>query len=212
MRVIGIDVGKEGAIAVIGPDNAYNVVDMPIFKVKKGKSVKKFLDETALLKLIREIHGSYPITLCAVEQQIPFVKQIRLKKKKLQMSMGVVSAASLAEQVGVIKGILRTLGIPFELVLPQRWRKEFNLARGRNTKHVAYEKACSLFPNMELRTPRGRIKDEECDALLLAEFARRCLIQNKEEDKEKRPSLRGKPDTIEFGIEIEKNKKADMER
>ena len=132
MRVVGIDVGKEGAIAIIGPNNAYNVVDMPVFKVKKGKSIKKKLDKLALLKLIREIHESYPITLCAVERQIPFPKE------------GVVSSFSLGEQMGTIEGILLGLGIPFEEVLPQRWRKEFNLARGKNTKHVAYEKACSL--------------------------------------------------------------------
>ncbi|NQT33233.1 MAG: hypothetical protein HQ594_06150 [Candidatus Omnitrophica bacterium] len=172
MRVVGIDVGKEGAIAIIGPNNAYNAVDMPIFKVKKGKSIKKFLDEAALLKLIREIHGIYPITLCAVERQIPFIK----KSSRGFGGMGVVSAFSSGEQVGVIKGILRTLGIPFELVLPQRWRKEFNLASGGNTKHVAYDKACSLFPNIELKTPRGRIKDGQCDSLLLCEFARRMKM------------------------------------
>ena len=164
MRVVGIDVGKEGAIAIIGPNNAYNAVDMPVFKVKKGKSIKKKLDKLALLKLIREIHESYPITLCAVERQIPFPKE------------GVVSSFSLGEQVGTIEGILLGLGIPFEEVLPQRWRKEFNLARGKNTKNIAYAAASSLFPNVTLRTLRGRILDGRADSLMICEFARRMKM------------------------------------
>lgn len=87
---------------------------------------------------------------------------------------GVTSMFSFGRNFGTILGMFYTMRIPFELVRPQRWMKDFGISGDKND-HVAV--ARRLFPGVSLkRTPKCRKDDDgHADALLLAEWARRHL-------------------------------------
>lgn len=159
MRVIGIDIGKGGAVAYIDEDK-YDAFDMPVYEIQKKKGSKsKKIDKTELLKLLKQLSSVQ--CRCIIERQRPFPRE------------GVISSFSLGEQQGLIEGIVTALGIEYEYVIPQTWQKEIGIVKTFGEKFISYEKACSLFPKIELKTPRGRILDGRCDALLIAEFGRR---------------------------------------
>lgn len=86
---------------------------------------------------------------------------------------GVTSMFSFGENFGFIKGLLEAFGIPYELVRPQKWKKEFSISE----KNQSVEVCKRLFPGESLkRTPRCK-KDHDgmAEALLMAEYARRRL-------------------------------------
>lgn len=87
---------------------------------------------------------------------------------------GVTSMFNFGRNFGMILGMFYTMRIPFELVRPQRWMKDFGISGDKND-HVAV--ARRLFPGVSLkRTPKCKKDDDgHADALLLAEWARRHL-------------------------------------
>ena len=85
---------------------------------------------------------------------------------------GVTSCFSFGQNFGFILGLLRAFVIPFELVRPQKWKKEFSCTSDKNT---SIEVAQRLFPDVDLRrTPKcSKPHDGIAEALLMAEYARR---------------------------------------
>ena len=65
-------------------------------------------------------------------------------------------------------------GIPYQEILPQRWKKEFGL---NSDKMQSIEVCRSIFPNVNLkRTERCKVEhDGMAEAALMAEYARRKL-------------------------------------
>ena len=78
------------------------------------------------------------------------------------------------ENFGMIQGILQAFGIPYELVTPQKWRREFGVTADKNT---SIEVCKRLFPDVDLkRTERCKKEhDGMAEALLMAEYARRHM-------------------------------------
>ena len=75
---------------------------------------------------------------------------------------------------GWIQGVLDALNIPYELVSPQKWKKEFGLT---SDKSESIRTAQRLFPGVSLKTgEKSRVEsDGMAEALLIAEYARRKL-------------------------------------
>ena len=87
---------------------------------------------------------------------------------------GVTSMFHFGENFGFIQGVLRAYKIPFELVRPQKWKKEFSITGDKNSSIAVCKR---LFPDLNLLpTPRCRKEsDGFAEAALLAEYARRKL-------------------------------------
>lgn len=85
---------------------------------------------------------------------------------------GISSTWVFAENYGYIQGVLHALKIPFQLVPPRVWKKEFSLT---SDKSKSIEVCHRLFPDVSLkRTERSRVDDSNlAEALLMAEYARR---------------------------------------
>lgn len=85
---------------------------------------------------------------------------------------GVTSCFSFGQNFGFILGLLTAFRIPYELVRPQKWKKEFSCTSDKNT---SIEVAQRLFPGVDLRrTPQCRKPhDGICEALLMAEWGKR---------------------------------------
>ena len=86
---------------------------------------------------------------------------------------GVTSMFNFGKNAGYIEGVLSALGIPYQLVPPAKWKKEFSLI-GKD-KQASIITCRKLFPELDLkRTERCRTdSDGKAEATLLAEYARR---------------------------------------
>lgn len=87
---------------------------------------------------------------------------------------GISSTWVFAENYGYIQGVLHALSIPFQLVPPRVWKKEFSLT---SDKAKSIEVCHRLFPDVNLkRTERSRNDDNNfAEAVLMSEYGRRIF-------------------------------------
>ena len=160
----GIDNGKSGAIAVIRNGDV-EVHDMPVIAVKKGKSQKTIYDIQRIVSIIYEM-SRHDDTYGILEQA------------QVMHFDGKVSAGTIMYSFGLMEGVLSALGVRYEIKHPKTWQKEyFHGVIGDSTKEKSYKVASRLYPGVELVTPRGRVYDGRCDALLMADLAKRNFGQ-----------------------------------
>lgn len=144
---IGIDPGKNGGIAQIGPYR---------------ESVCVYSDE-ALIQLFKNAHDY----LCEDNRLCVCVEKVGSMP-----GQGVVSTFNFGHSLGFIEGVIQALGVPYQLVPPQKWKKEFSLT---GDKSLSIDVCRKLFPDVNLfATERCRNPhDGMAEALLMAEYARR---------------------------------------
>lgn len=86
---------------------------------------------------------------------------------------GSVSMFHFGECFGWLQGMLEAYEIPYELVRPQKWKKEFSVTADKNT---SIEVCKRLFPGAKLIPPGCRKEhDGMAEALLMALYAKRRL-------------------------------------
>ena len=143
MIYIGVDPGKNGGIAIIDSDG---VIAFP------------FSEERLLIEL-DGIAQEYEC-VCYLEHVHAMPKQ------------GVSSTFNFGMNFGFIQGVLKAYEIPYELVTPQKWKKEFSCTSDKNT---SIEVCKRLFPNVNLKATDRCKKDHDgiAEALLIAEYGRR---------------------------------------
>ena len=146
---LGIDPGMSGGIGVIDRDGAFVMAEaMPIIANAAGK---RMVDTNELGRLVRHYTGE---VLAAIEEVSAMPGQ------------GVTSMFSFGSSFGAAMGVLGGLGIGFELVRPQKWKKLFSLT---SDKEVSRGFAIRRWPD----APLARKKDEAlAEALLIAEWLR----------------------------------------
>ena len=153
MIAVGIDVGKKGGIAFIN----VKTLQAEVYKMPE--------DLTELIALFEKKKKQNTI-IVGIEKQQPFPKQ------------GVVSTFRLGVQYGIILGILKTLRISYEEIHPKKWQKEMLGSHKKKTrkeiKQLSLERAKALFPYLANEIGKH---DGKSDALLIAEYMRRCLIK-----------------------------------
>ena len=86
---------------------------------------------------------------------------------------GVTSMFNFGKSAGFIEGVLTALGIPYQLVPPATWKKEFSLIGKDKRASVAVCK--KLFPDVDLKRTEKCTTDSDgkAESLLIAEWARR---------------------------------------
>lgn len=146
MIYIGIDPGKSGALAFIEPEH----VDVSVYT----------FDERAYAELLESASG-YDCRCC-------------LERVGAMPKQGTVSMFHFGENFGFIQGLLTAFRIPYELVTPQKWKKEFQITGDKNSSLAVCKR---LFPDVSLRKSDRCRKDHDgmAEALLMAEYARRRL-------------------------------------
>ena len=140
---IGIDPGKSGALALLTEDGQCTVVPF---------------NESAYTAVLKAASG--PSSVCCLE------------KVGAMPGQGVVSMFNFGHNLGYIEGLLQAFDIPYQLVPPQTWKKEFCVTSDKNT---SIEVCRKLFPHVSLLpTARSRKpSDGMAEAMLMAEYARR---------------------------------------
>jgi crossover junction endodeoxyribonuclease RuvC len=158
MIYIGIDPGKNGGIAVIN-DKFPKPVNITVYKYS----------DDDLIDVIDVCTKGSSIAVHRDEE----IKCV-LEKVNAMPGQGVVSMFNFGQNFGFIQGVLKAYEIPFELVPPQKWKKEFSVTSDKNT---SIEVAKRLFPGVNLKATEKCKKDHDgmAEALLMAEYARRHL-------------------------------------
>ena len=150
MVSIGVDVGKKGGFAVIYDEDSYETF---------------VWDDKAFIEKMWDLSQ----TISADERIIACVEKVGAMPHQ-----GVTSCFNFGKSAGFIEGVLEALEIPYQLIPPQRWKREFTL---NSEKSRSIEICQKLFPKATL-LPTERCKvpsDGMAEALLMAEYARRRL-------------------------------------
>ena len=113
MKIIGIDPGLSGAIAVMHDKKVMNMYDMPV--MAEGKKNKRQLNSSQLVNIIKENINEDEDTIVVVEQVNAMPGQ------------GVTSMFNFGQTFGAIKGVCAALELPIFFVRPSKWKKHFEL-------------------------------------------------------------------------------------
>ena len=155
---IGIDPGKDGALAILGYRETPILI--PFSETEYVNQLRRLdpYSQGLFVELNKTVRVVDPF--CVVEHVNAMPGQ------------GVTSCFSFGRNFGFILGLLTAFRIPYELVRPQKWKKEFSCTSDKNT---SIEVAQRLFPGIDLRrTPKcQKPHDGICEALLMAEYGRR---------------------------------------
>lgn len=143
---IGIDPGANGGIALIDGDTI---------------AVVPFTKETFESELVHFLIGLEATT-----------STVCVEKVGAMPGQGVTSMFNFGKNAGFIEGVLQAFNLSYQLVPPQKWKKEFSVSKDKNTSIAVCQK---LFPKANLyRTERcKKPHDGMAEALLMAEYARR---------------------------------------
>ena len=153
MRIIGIDPGLSGAIAILEDSKIKELFDMPV--MPDGKKNKRQLNSALLVKLIKNSIKNLEDTVMVVEQVNAMPGQ------------GVTSMFNFGQTFGAIKGICAALGLPIFLVRPAKWKKHFELIN--SSKDASRTKAIEMYPSISEQLSKKKDVNKS-DALLIARY------------------------------------------
>jgi|TARA_B110000259_G_scaffold171843_1_gene203711 crossover junction endodeoxyribonuclease RuvC len=153
MRIIGIDPGLSGAIAILEDSKIKELFDMPV--MPDGKKNKRQLNSALLVKLIKDNIQNLEDTVMVVEQVNAMPGQ------------GVTSMFNFGQTFGAIKGICAALGLPIFFVRPAKWKKHFELIN--SSKDASRTKAIEMYPSISEQLSKKKDVNKS-DAILIARY------------------------------------------
>jgi hypothetical protein len=162
---LGVDPGLDGALAVLGEDGSCAVYDTPTLLIGGGKGHRRAYAVSQLRALFEGI-----VLRDDREHRVNTVRlQAAVELVHAMPGQGVRSMFSMGYGVGLWEGLLAGLGISYERVTPQRWKRAMLDGMGKE-KDASRLRAMQLFPgaSLHLKKHHGR-----ADALLIAEWLRR---------------------------------------
>tara|TARA_B100000700_G_scaffold330499_1_gene457039 strand:+ start:2962 stop:3453 length:492 start_codon:yes stop_codon:yes gene_type:complete len=160
MRIIGIDPGLSGGIAIIDDLKIFDIFDMPI--MSEGKKNKNQLNSAQLVNIIKNHITIKDKTFVIVEQVSAMPGQ------------GVTSMFNFGQTFGAIKGICASLGLPIFYVRPAKWKKHFDLIN--SSKDASRTKVIEMYPSISARLSKKKDVNK-ADAILIARYFRDCRSQ-----------------------------------
>lgn len=148
-RIIGIDPGLTGAIAILEANHDLLAVhDMPTTATRKGG---KQLNIPEVASILRGAHRQGAL--------------VKLEAVHAMPKQGVSSTFTFGMGYGALQGVIQTLGISMTLVTPQAWKKAAGLIGAE--KDYARTLALQKYPDASL----ARKKDiGRADAILIARY------------------------------------------
>ena len=120
MKIVGIDPGLSGAIAILENNKVLNLFDMPV--MSEGKKNKRQLNSALLVNLIKE-------NIDLKEEVSVVVEQVNAMP-----GQGVTSMFNFGQTFGAIKGVCAALELPIFFVRPSKWKKHFELINSSKTR------------------------------------------------------------------------------
>ena len=164
MKIIGIDPGLSGAIAVLENNKVLNIFDIPV--MSEGKKNKRQLNSALLVTLLKEnINKEKEEEVAVVVEQV-----------NAMPGQGVTSMFNFGQTFGALKGICAALELPIFFVRPSKWKKHFELIN--SSKDASRTKAIEMYP--KISSILAKKKDSnKADAILIASFYENIIKNNK---------------------------------
>ena len=153
MKIIGIDPGLNGAIAVLQENKVKEIFDVPV--MPEGKKNKRQLNSAQLVQLLKDIISDNKEVAVIVENVSAMPGQ------------GVTSMFNFGQTFGAIKGICAALGLPIFFVRPAKWKKHFDLIN--SSKDASRTKAIEMYPSLSDQLSKKKDVNKS-DAILIARF------------------------------------------
>ena len=153
MKIIGIDPGLSGGIAILENNKVLDIFDMPV--MPEGKKNKRQLNSAQLVKLLKD-------NISKNEEISVVVEQVNAMP-----GQGVTSMFNFGQTFGAIKGVCAALGLPIFFVRPSKWKKHFELIN--SSKDASRTKAIEMYPHLAEKLSRKKDVNKS-DAILIARF------------------------------------------
>ena len=153
MKIIGIDPGLSGAIAVLEDNKVLGIYDMPV--MAEGKKSKRQLNSAQLVSIIKQNVSNNDELAIVVEQVNAMPGQ------------GVTSMFNFGQTFGAIKGVCAALELPIFFVRPTKWKKYFELLN--SSKDASRTKVIEMYPSLSNQLSKKKDVNKS-DAILIARF------------------------------------------
>ena len=150
-RVLGIDIGNEGAVALVtAAGDLLEVVDMPV--LRDGPKGRPNVSAALLAGIV--------INMKATTAYVEFVSA--------RPGEGAVGAFAFGRSRGVIEGVCGAAGLPIAFLTPSHWKRLVGIAPGREgAKDAARSEAIRRWPAHAALF--ARVKDDgRAEAALIA--------------------------------------------
>ena len=153
MKILGIDPGLSGAIAILENKKVISLFDMPV--MAEGKKNKKQLNSAQLVNIIKENTINHEEIAVVVEQVNAMPGQ------------GVTSMFNFGQTFGAIKGVCAALSLPIFFVRPSKWKKYFELIN--SSKDSSRTKVIEMYPALSSQLTKKKDVNKS-DAILIARY------------------------------------------
>ncbi len=153
MKIVGIDPGLNGAIAILENKKVLAIFDMPV--MSEGKKNKRQLNSAQLVNiLVENINDDKEIAV--------IVEQVNAMP-----GQGVTSMFNFGQTFGAIKGVCAALKLPIFFVRPSKWKKHFELIN--SSKDASRTKVIEMYPSLSNQLSKKKDVNKS-DAILIARF------------------------------------------
>ena len=115
-RIIGIDVGLNGAIAMMTGETLTGIVDMPTVTLDRNGKAKRQISIPELIAIIDEFKPD----------------EAFIEKVFAMAGQGVTSVFSFGRSLGAIEGVIAARSIKATLITPQTWQKAMGVTVDTN--------------------------------------------------------------------------------
>ena len=154
MKIIGIDPGLSGAIAIMVNNKVLNIFEIPV--MSEGKKNKRQLNSALLVSLLKENLNNNNDEVAVVVEQV-----------NAMPGQGVTSMFNFGQTFGAIKGICAALNLPIFFVRPSKWKKHFELIN--SSKDSSRTKAIEMYPKLSNKFAKKKDVNKS-DAILIARY------------------------------------------
>ena len=162
MRIIGIDPGLSGAIAILDEKKVVSIFDMPV--MSEGKKNKRQLNSAQLVSIMKE-HKNNNEEMAVVVEQV-----------NAMPGQGVTSMFNFGQSFGAIKGVCAALNLPIYFVRPSKWKKHFELIN--SAKDASRTKVIEMYPSLSNQLTRKKDVNKT-DAILIARYYAETKLRDK---------------------------------
>ena len=162
MKIIGIDPGLSGAIAVLEDKKVLGIYEMPV--MAEGKKNKRQLNSAQLVDIIKN-------NIIESEEIAVVVEQVNAMPGQVVTSMFI-----FGQTFGAIKGVCAALELPIFFVRPSKWKKYFDLIN--SSKDSSRTKVIEMYPSLSSQLTKKKDVNKS-DAILIARFYFETRLKDK---------------------------------